>query len=34
LHKQQRAVGFSLGDLLEEAQEGDGCEEEAGGVGC
>lgn len=24
---------FSLGDFLEDAQEGDGCKEEAGGIG-
>ena len=34
LDKEQRAVGFSLGDFLEEAEEVDVCEEEARGVGC
>lgn len=32
LHEEQGAVGFALGDLLEQAEEVDGCEEEAGGV--
>lgn len=32
LHEEQRAMGFSLGDLLEQAEEVDGCEEESGGV--
>lgn len=29
LYKEESAVGFALGDFLEEAKEGDGCEEEA-----
>jgi len=34
LDKEERAVRFSLGDFLEDAKEGDGCEEEAGREGC
>lgn len=33
LHEEEGAVGFALGDLLEEPEERDGGEEEAGGVG-
>ena len=32
LHQEEGAVGFPLGDLLEEAQKIDICEEEAGSV--
>lgn len=34
LDEEEGAVGFAFGYLLEEAQEIDVCEEEAGGVGC
>ena len=33
LHEEEGAVGFALGDLLEEAQVRDGGVEEAGGIG-
>lgn len=34
LHEEEGAVGFALGNFLEDAEEGYGCVEEAGGERC